>query len=976
MLDIDLEALRPVHLTLNGRPLGAEVESRTLLVDLLRRQGGLTGPRIGCEEGACGACTVRMNGETVKSCLVLALEAEDSSIETVESLGTRETLSPLQEAFKNCHAVQCGYCVSGMLMSADTLLRRNAGMTLTDEMIRDGMMGNICRCTGYVNIIRAIKVAAGQVPAIAYDNMKAGDNYIGRSIPRVEDNRLLTGGGRYVDAFNETGQMHMAVVPAQRAHAKIKGIDTSRALKRAGVFAVVTGQDALKVTNPIAPSIDMPGIRLPKQRPIAVEKVVFFGEPVALVLASTPEIAEDAVADVIVDYEDLPPAVDMRAAAESPEGNPGLLYPDWGTNLQTDYPFAIGDVDGLFAEAACVVEDTITSQHYGAQPLETRAVLAKYDTHEGTLVVRASTQVPHQARMWLSQVLSIPESKIQVIASDVGGGFGAKLAFDAEYLPAIASRIYGVPVKWIEPRQNWIQSSTQARDFIAHTRAAFDRHGHLLAVDTDVMGDVGCDGAERACGIGMPINGALYVTGAYKVDAMRFRARAVVTNKPPYGAYRGYGKDIANLCMERMMTLGAERLGIDPVEIRRINTVDQYPYQLASGPILENGSNKECLDELVAMMDIEALRRLQAEALQQGRYIGLGISSYIEPAGAAFPGTFLQNYESASIRVNADGSIRAYTGIVSIGQGIETSYAQVVADVVGCRPDQVAVHWGDTEVGPFGSGTYSSRGAMYAVGAFIEAGTCIRDRLLHAAGKMLDLPVEDLTLKHGIVTSRSSNKTCTLKDIAYAAYYQPGAEIVLDGADGNSLEALGSYRHPQVNWKQDELGRAQLYPSHPNGAQGALVEVDIMTGQIEILKMWLISDHGVVLNPMILDGQITGSIVQQIGGTLFEQNLFDEAGRPLTKTLKDYGMPTVWVAPDLDISHYETRSPATAVGAKGAGEDGSVATTTVLLAAVEDALKPLGVKVSSSPLTPWNVRQLITAASGRQDTGSPGHRQR
>ncbi len=888
----------------------------------------------------------------------------------MESLGTRDTLSPLQEAFKNCHAVQCGYCASGMLMSADTLLKKHAGRVLTDEMIRDGMMGNLCRCTGYSNIIRAIKVAAGQMPALAHDHDKATDSYIGRSIPRVEDNRLLTGGGRYVDAFNEVGQMHMAVVPAQRAHALIKSINTSKAMSRAGVFAVMTGQDVLKVTNPNAASIDMPGVRLPKQRPMAIDKVIFFGEPVAVVLASTPEIAEDAVADVIVDYEDLPPAVDMRAAAALQGGDPGLLYPEWGTNLQTDYPFSIGDVDGLFAGAACVVEDTISSQRYGAQPMETRAVLAKFDTHEGTLVIRASTQVPHQARMWISQVMSIPESKIQVIVGDVGGGFGAKLAFDAEYLPAIASRIYGVPVKWIEPRQGWIQSSTQARDFIARTRAAFDENGRLLAVDTDVMGDVGCDGAERACGIGMPINGALYVTGAYKVDAMRFRARAVVTNKPPYGAYRGYGKDIANLCMERMMTLGAEKLGMDAVEIRRLNTVDQYPYQLASGPILENGSSQECLEKLAGLMDLDKLRTMQAEARSNGRFIGFGISSYIEPAGAAFPGTFLQNYESASVRVNADGSIRAYTGIVSIGQGIETSYAQVVADIVGCRPDQVAVHWGDTEVGPFGSGTYSSRGAMYAVGAFIDAGTRIRNRLMHAAGIMLDLPVGDLTFRHGVVTSRSSNKTCTLKDIAYAAYYQPGAEIVLDGADGNSLEALGSYRHPQVNWKRDELGRAQLYPSHPNGAQGALVEVDVATGQVEIIKMWLISDHGIVLNPMILDGQITGSLVQQIGGTLYEQNLFDEEGRPLTKTLKDYGMPTFWVAPDLDISHHETRSPATSVGAKGAGEDGSVGTTTVLLAAVEDALKPLGVTISASPLTPWNVRRLIEEAAGRAESRS------
>jgi carbon-monoxide dehydrogenase large subunit len=962
-LMLQLEKSKRATVIVNGRVLTAEIEPRTLLIDVLRREGGLTGPRIGCEEGACGACTVKMNGVTVKSCLVLALEAEGATVDTVESLGTAENLSPLQAAFKDCHAVQCGYCAAGMLMSAEALLHRHVGKKLTDEMIRDGMMGNICRCTGYANIIHAIKVAAGQAESLSKDADAAGGQYIGRSRPRVEDNRLLSGGGRYVDAFNEAGQQHMAVVPSRRAHAKIKTISIEAALKRAGVFAVMTGKDAAKVAKPMAPSIDMAGIRLPKQLPIAVDKVVFYGEPVAVILAETPEIAEDAIADVIVDYEDLPPAVNMEMAAELKEGDPGLLYPDWGTNLQTDYPFSMGDVDGKFANAACVVQDKITSQRYGAQPLETRAVLAKFDPREGTLVVRASTQVPHQAKMWLSRVLSIPESKLQVIVGDVGGGFGAKLAFDAEYLPAIASKIYGVPVKWIEPREGWIISSTQARDFIARTRAAFDAKGKLLAVDTDVMGDVGCDGAERACGIGMPINGALYVTSAYEVDTMRFRARAVVTNKPPYGAYRGYGKDIANMTMERMMDRAAEKLGIDPIEIRRLNTVGKYPYQLPSGPILETGSNRECLDQLISAMDLPALRRMQAEAQRNGRYVGVGISSYIEPAGAAFPGTFLQNYESASIRVNADGSVRAYTGIVSIGQGIETAYGQVVADLVGCRPEDVSVYWGDTNVGPFGSGTYSSRGAMYAVGAFIEAGARVKGRLLHAASKLLDLPIDDITLKSGIVTSRSSNKTCTLKDIAYAVYYQPGSEIVLDGADGNSLEAVGDFRHPQVNWKVDAQGRAQLYPSHPNGAQGALVEVDVDTGEIRIIKMWLVSDHGVVLNPMILDGQITGSLLQQVGGTLYEQNLFDEQGRPLTRTLKEYGMPTIWTAPDLEISHYVTKSPATSIGAKGAGEDGSVGTTTVLLAAVEDALKTFGVRVSCSPLTPWNVRKLIEEVS-------------
>jgi carbon-monoxide dehydrogenase large subunit len=362
-------------------------------------------------------------------------------------------------------------------------------------------------------------------------------------------------------------------------------------------------------------------------------------------------------------------------------------------------------------------------------------------------------------------------------------------------------------------------------------------------------------------------------------------------------------------------------------------------------------------------MSPSELRAGQAEARGAGRYLGFGISSYIEPAGAAFPGSMFQNYEAASIRVNADGTVRVYTGMVSLGQGIETVYAQVAADLLGCRPTDVTVSWGDTDAGVFGSGTYSSRGAMYSVGALEKAAKLIRPRLMHVASKLLERPVGDLKLHDSIVTSKETNKSCTLKDIAYAVYFQPGAEIVLDGADSVSLEAIGSYRHPQVSWKFDELGRAQLYPSHPNGAMGALVEVDPQTGGIKILKIWVVSDHGVVLNPMILDGQITGSILQQIGGTLYEQFLFEPDGRPLLKTLKEYGMPTIWAAPEIEIEHVETRSPATGVGAKGAGEDGSIATTTVLLAAVEDALRPFGVSVSESPLTPWSVVQMIWNAA-------------
>ena len=577
---------------------------------------------------------------------------------------------------------------------------------------------------------------------------------------------------------------HLAVVGATRAHALIKALSTANAKAMPGVVEIYTGADAAKVCGPMPPTMDTFGIKLPRRMAIAFDKVVFFGEPVALVLAETPAQAEDAAAAVAVEYEDLPVTIDgEQSAAITDPADPRLLYPEWKTNLQIDYPFAIGDVDSIFASADLVVSDIIRSQRYGAQPMEARGVIAFYDSREGTLRVRASTQIPHQARMFFAAALSIPEFLIQILVGDVGGGFGAKLGVDAEYLPVIATRLLGRPVKWIEPRSSWIATAPQARDFVTRVRAAFDRDGKFKAMDVDVIGDMGCDGAERAGGLGMPVNGAVYAPGAYRLEAYRFRSRAVVTNKPPYGAYRGYGKDIANLAVERMMEKAALGLKMDPIEIRRRNLVDAYPYQLPSGPILENGSGRECLDRLLALMSPSELRAGQAEARGAGRYLGFGISSYIEPAGAAFPGSMFQNYEAASIWVNADGTVRVYTGMVSLGQGIETVYAQVAADLLGCRPTDVTVSWGDTDAGVFGSGTYSSRGAMYSVGALEKAAKLIRPRLMHVASKLLERPVGDLKLHDLIVTSKETNKSCTLKDIAYAVYFQPGAEIVLDGAE-------------------------------------------------------------------------------------------------------------------------------------------------------------------------------------------------
>ncbi len=961
MLDTPLAS---VAIEVNGRSVSARVEPRLLLVDFLRTHAGIKSVRIGCEEGACGACTVEFNGHTIKSCLMLAVRADGGRVATVESIGQGRELSALQEAFVSCNAMQCGYCTAGMVMSAHAFLNERHGREFNDEDIRHGLSGNLCRCTGYLNIIHAVKVAAGRALPLttADETPTAGEPWVGRPVARREDRRLVAGRGRYVDNYGDVGDLHAVAVRATRAHACIKHIETTRAKDMPGVMLVMTGAEATAHWQPLSPTIDMVTLNLPRRYAMAVDKVIFYGEPLALVVAETASQAEDAARAIVVDYEDLPVNVDAEAAAAAIEGNAALIYPVWKTNLQLEHRYSHGDVDATFASADLIVDEHLSLHRYGAMPMETRGVHANYDPGDEHLVVRASTQIPHQVRMYLAQVFGLPETRIQVLADDVGGGFGSKLSVDCEYLPVLASILLGRPVKWFESRSEWMHSGPAARDYHARSRAAFRRDGTLLALETDILADMGVDGAERAAGLGMPLNGGNYAPGAYRVGIYRTHVRCVVTNKAPYSAYRGYGKDLANILIERVLDQAADQLEIDPLEIRQRNLLERYPHQIVTGPIIENGSIREALAKLAEIMDVPTLRAEQAHALEQGRYLGIALVPYLEPAGFAFPGSAFQNYESVSMRIQSDGSVRVMTGMQNIGQGIETSYAQVTADVLGANLKDITVAWGDTTASPWGSGTFASRGAMYAVGAIVDAGEKLRRRMLLGAAALMQVPLDEIALENGVFAHAATGQSRTFAELAYACYVQPGSDVVLAAADAPLLEAVGTYRHPQVNWKPDALGRIQVYPTHANGAAGGLVEVDIETGRVEVLKIWMVADHGVVLNPLVLAGQIKGGIVQQLGGTLYEWYDYDEHGIPRASTLKEYGMPTVWAAPAIEIAHLTTPSPSTRIGSKGGGEDGCIATSTVLMGAVEDALRPLGVKVMSTPLSPARIKEMIDAA--------------
>ena len=957
-------ALISVVIEVNTRSIAARVEPRLLLVDFLRDNAAVKSTRIACEEGACGACTVDLNGRTVKSCLVLAVGADGSRVTTVEALSQGRELSDLQQAFVGCHAMQCGYCTAGMVMSARAFLHERGDAPFSDDDIRQALTGNLCRCTGYLNIIHAVKVAAGRAQAYARDDtpLANGESWIGKPLARREDQRLVAGRGRFCDNYADGHSLHAVAVRAERAHARIVNIDTSRAKDMPGVHLVMTGAEAQSHWNPIVATIDMVTLNRPRRYAMAVDKVIFYGEPLALVVADNAYQAEDAAGAVTVEYEDLPVNVDAEQAAAAGADSAALIYPDWQTNLQIETRFEHGEVDAAFASAALIIDENISSHRFGAMPLETRVTHANYDPADDSLVVRSSTQIPHQMRMFMAQVFGLPESRVQVLADDVGGGFGAKLSVDCEYLPVLASILLGRAVMWFESRSAWLHAGPAARDYHTRVRAAFKRDGTLLALETDILADMGVDGAERAAGLGMPLNGSTYAPGPYRVTNYRSHVRCVVTNKGPYSAYRGYGKDLANMLIERVLDQAADRLEIDALAIRMQNLLTSYPHQVVTGPIIEPGSIREALEKLAEVMDVPTLRADQARALRGGRHLGIALVPYIEPAGFAFPGSVFQNYESVAIRIQSDGSVRVMTGMQNIGQGIETSYAQVVADTLGAPLPAITIAWGDTTSSPWGSGTFSSRGAMYAVGAIVDAADKLRARLMIGAANVLAVAPAAIRIADGVFHDAHSGRTLSFAELAYACYVQPGSEVVLRGADAPLLEVLGTYRHPQVNWQPDALGRIQVYPAHANGAAGALVEVDIETGHVEVIKIWMVADHGVVLNPLVLAGQIQGGVVQQLGGTLYEELAYDAHGRPRANTLKDYGMPTIWAAPPIEIHHLSTPSASTKVGSKGGGEDGCIATSSVLMGAVEDALRPLGVKIMSSPLSPARIRAMIEAA--------------
>ncbi len=789
-----------------------------------------------------------------------------------------------------------------------------------------------------------------------------GAKYFGASVPRKEDPRLLRGEGRFVDDIKLPGMLHAAFVRSLHAHARIRAIRTDAARRLPGVAHVFTFTELDRWMKPmplfgaIPPGLAARVVVRMRQVPqlaMCRDVVRYVGEIVAMVLAPSRALAEDACELVEVDYEPLTPVTDMLAAAEP--GAP-LVHAEWGDNVAVEFETGFGDIGAALRAADVSVRERFHIQRYVGMPLETRGVVARWDPRDGSLTTWNSTQVVHFVQQGLVAALELPPHKIRVVAPDVGGGFGTKANGYPEDLlipaAAIASRR---PVKWIEDRREHMMASAHARHQVHDIEIAARRDGAMLAVRDRIWLDLG---AYNSWGIVLPYNTVAHLLGPHRVPNLHVECRGVVTNKTPNAPYRGAGRPETVFAMDRIVDCLARELRMDPAELRRRNylTAADMPYELdipyrdGNRLIYDSGDFRANLDAALVAVDYDALRRLQEELRRRGIHRGIGISGYVE-------GTAIGPYEGATVRMDASGRAVVATGAASQGQGHETSFAQVAADALGIPLDWVTVVGGDTAAIPFGVGTFASRSAVNAGSSIHAAALKVQEKLRAAAAALFEAAPEDIEISDGIASVRGAPDSGVLLARVIQASLPTFAR---PGAVSPDFEATVYHHQPTVTYT------SAVHVAH--------VEVDTGTGAVRLLRYAVAHDCGKLINPVIVEGQIHGGVAQGVGGALLEEMVYDEQGQLLTGTFMDYLIPTAMELPAIETVHLEYPSPRNPLGIKGIGEGGAISPPAAIANAVEDALQPFGVRVTRAPLGPSVVRGLIAAAGDATRSSAGGRR--
>ncbi len=759
--------------------------------------------------------------------------------------------------------------------------------------------------------------------------------YAGTRVARVEDNRLLTGRGTFVDDVVRPGMLHACFVRSPFAHARINGIDASAALALPGVHAVFTAADlnpdVREAWHAVAGK-DMPDTPRP---PLAEGEVKFVGDPVALVVADSRYLAEDAVDLVDVDYDPLPAVADFREALES-DVTVHDAYPDNNAGGMAGAP----PDEEVFASAAHVVSEHVYQQMYVPVPIETRGMVVEWSSPTDELTIWASSQTPHELRAFSARLLGIPAHRVRVIMRDTGGGFGQKVVpMREDMCILLAARKVPGALKWIEDRRENLMSAGQSRHVDGTARMAFDADGRILAADIDFAQDVGAYPTPypvlTTAAIGM------FFPGPYRVPKASFSYKTVFSNTVGLHAYRGPWQ-YETLTREILLDCAARKMGMDPVELRRINILrgDEMPYFNANGMPYDHVAPADTFEQAVKILDHEGFRKEQADALAEGRYLGLGFSAYIEPTASAqgFMAT-----EGARIRMESTGKINVYVNGGSSGNSIETTVVQLTADALGADIDDVATIQGDTAVTPYGAGTQGSRSGPMTAGAVNEAGSILRGRIVAMAAHYLGVEESDIELAGSRATATSApDKSVSFADLAYRAYYEP-QQLGPDMAA--TLEATAQFTSKEfVHWA--------------NATHACTCEVDVETGHVTLTRYIVSEDVGPMINPNVVEGQVAGGTVQGIGGALLENLAYDADGNPLASTFVDYLLPTATEVPAIEFGHVEIPGPGIG-GYKGAGEGGAIGSTPAVINAINDALAPLGVTITQLPASPAHIVELI-----------------
>ena len=771
--------------------------------------------------------------------------------------------------------------------------------------------------------------------------------FIGAPLKRKEDDPLLRGRGTYVDNIDLPGTVVMVVVRSPYAHATIVSIDTAAATAAEGVVAVFTGvdlRDDWKAAMPCAWPVTEE-MKSPEHFPLAVSQVNYQGDGVAVVIADTRAHAVDAAELVDVEYEPLDVIVDVEAAAQ--EGAT-LVHENLGTNVSYVWKLETG----AFDEAA----DVIVKHRYVQPPLipnaiEPRGVVARLEPG-GDVTLWSATQVPHILRVLTAATLGMPETKLRVIAPDVGGGFGSKLDVYAEELLAVAlTRRLGTPVKWIEERSENAVATIHGRDFVTTLELAATKDGKITAIRANVHAAMGA--YLQLVTPGIPLLGAWIYAGPYAIPNYSVTFTGVFTNTTPTDAYRGAGRPEATYVLERTMDLLARELGMDRLELRRKNFITEFPATIASGLTIDNGDYHASLDKLLEDLGLDALLADQQQRRDRGdvKQIGLGFSTYNEMCGLA-PSRILGairyaagGWETATIRCLPTGTFQVVTGTSPHGQGHETAWSQIVADQLGCDPSEVEVLHGDTSISAYGLDTYGSRSLPVGGAALWTAGEKIIEKAREIVAHQLEVAAEDLDYEAGTFTVKGSpDKEMTVKGAAWAAF---AAHNLPDGMEP-TLEATATYDPPNFSW--------------PGGAHAAVVEVDTGTGDARLIRYVAIDDIGTVVNPLIADGQVHGGITQGIATALYEEAIYDEDGNLSNGTLATYLVPSAAELPSYELGRTETKATDQPFGAKGVGETGTIAAAPAVINAVIDALSHLGVTDIQMPATPERVWRAIEEA--------------